>query len=1041
MDQFIAQILRKRHLVIVLSLALIAAGVVAYQRLLFEGYPDVANMQVVVISQAPGKAAEEVEKFITVPIEKELNGIPHAEQPYSKSIFGLSVITLVFDDQIDPNQARQQVLERLQHVVLPDGVKPELGPNASALGEVFRYTVEGSHWSPMARKELQDWLLNRKFKSIPGIIDSTTFGGPTKTYQVQLDPARMQALNITQDQVAQALAHSNDSTGGSYIVLNEQSYMVRGIGLLQSIEDIQDSVVSASKDGPPVRVKDIATVTIAPAIRRGQFGKNDDDDAVEGIVLMRRGENPSVAVDNIRAKWGSIMRALPAGMQIVPLYDRTALVKRTVNTISHNVALGIVLVVTLLILFLFQVRSALICSTVIPLALLSAFILLNVFRVPANLLSLGAIDFGIIVDGAVVMVENIVRRLVEFHESGERTTDDFFKAVVRGASEIAKPVLFSTAIILLTFLPILSFEHVEGRLFRPLAIMMNFNLLGGVLATMTVIPVLCFLVFQRKLPTERVSPILKVLEGAYERILAAAMRFKFAAIALAAAFVVGALALAPLLGSEFLPELEEGNIWLRITVLPTSVAPEKSVKIAHEVRRVIGSYPEVTNVVSQIGSSDDGTDPNTFNNIELLVDLKPQEEWRSQFHDKQELIASIEHDLKARMPNLLYSFSQYIKDNMDEAIAGVKGGEFVVNLYGPDLNELTSIARKIEHIVQDVPGMVDIASDKLIGQPQLKVSIDRKAAARYGITADDILDVVQTSIGGRTITQLLEGDRRFDIVLRFKQDFRQDPNSVKNILVTTPLGVRIPLSQVASVTEDHGANQILRDKNQRRITVKANIRGRDLGSAVMDAQRRIDSAVQLPTDYIIDYAGQFDREQEALARLAVVVPATLVLIFLLLYLQFGNASLAALTMVTVPLAASGGLLSLFLTKTHFSISAGLGFIALFGVAIQNGVILVSKIRDLREEGHTIRNSAFNGARIRMRPVFIAAVVAMAGLVPAAISTGIGSQSQRPFAIVIVGGILPATILSLLVLPILYQWFDRSRGKAVEHKDEKHEATL
>ena len=785
MRKFLEMILHKRHLVIFLTLLLFVAGIFAYQHLLFEGYPDVANMQVVVITHAPGKAAEEIEKFITIPIEKELNGVPHANQPYSMSIFGLSVITIVFDDAIEPNQARQQILERLQHLDLPEGIKPQLGPNASALGEVFRYTVEGKHFSPMARKEIQDWILNRKFKSVPGIIDVTTFGGPTKTYQVQLDPVRMNSYGITQDQVTKALSKSNDSTGGSYVVRNEQSYMVRGIGLLRSIEDIEESVIEV-KHGLPISIKDIATVKIAPAIRKGQFGKNEDDDAIEGIVIMRRGENPSVAVDNIRAKWASILRALPEGIHIEPLYNRITLVKTTVNTISNNVAEGIFLVVALLMLFLFQVRISLICAVVIPLALLTAFILLNLFQVPANLLSIGAIDFGIIVDGAVLMVENISRRISKLNKVKNYSPNEFFETVIVGANEIAKPALFATAIILLTFLPILSFEHVEGRLFRPLAVMMNFTLIGGVLATMTIIPVLCFVIFQRKLPVERESPIFVFIQRLYERALNWSMHHKRTIILLSVCYFLVGLATMPLLGSEFLPELEEGNIWLRVTVLPISVSPEKSVKIAHEIRKILRSFPEVTNVASQIASTEDGTDPNVWNNIEVLIDLKPQEQWRSQFKNKKgNLIHQMDLALRDRLPSLLYSFSQYIKDNMDEAIASVKGGEFVTSIYGPDLNELTTLAAQTEDIVQSVRGMVDVSTDKLIGQPQLKVIIDRKAAARYGITADDILEVVETSIGGNTVTQLLEGDRRFDVILRFKQDFREDPDQLKNILIPT----------------------------------------------------------------------------------------------------------------------------------------------------------------------------------------------------------------------------------------------------------------
>lgn len=1005
-----------------MALILVACGVVAYQHLPLEAYPDVANMQVRVITQVPGKAAEEVEKLVTIPIEKELNGIPHSDPPRSISIFGLSVVTVVFDDEVDPYVARQQVLERLANADVPANVKPALDPNASPVGEVFRYTVEGkNHWSTMDRKEAQDWILNRKFKSVPGIVDSTGFGGPSKIFQVELDPGRLRATGLTQQQVADAISSSNGSTGGSYIVRNDQNYMVRGMGLLHSVSDIENVVVSSGDSGVPIRVGDLANVSIGAAIRKGQVGKNEDDDVVEGILLMRRGENPSDAVANIKEKWDEISQSLPPGMHLEPLYDRTALVKRTINTISHNVAEGIVLVIVLLMLFLFQVRSAFICAVVIPLALLFAFVMLTIFKVPANLLSLGAIDFGIIVDGAVVMVENIVRHLSHLSETDKYGHVEVLHTILKAAEEVAKPILFSTAIIVMTFLPILSFERVEGKLFRPLAITMNFNLIGAVFITMTVVPVLCLLIFGKKLPSDKESPITVWLEKIYRPILSFSLNHRVIISLIAIASLVSSLALTPFLGSEFLPELEEGNIWLRVTILPTSVSLDKAVDVAGEIRRVIKSYKEVINVVTQVGSPDDGTDPNTYSTIEVLVDLKLQDEWRPQFKTKEALVDSMENELNHEMPGFLYNFSQYIKDNMDEAIGGVKG-EFGIKIYGPNLQVLTDLGTQIRKIVSGVPGMVDVANDQLLGQPQLMVTIDRERAARYGINSNQILDVVETSVGGRNVTEIIDGEKRFDLVLRFQKNYRDKPEELQNILVATPSGQRIPLGQLAKITEAHGATSILRAENERRIAVKANIRGRDLGSAVLEAQKKIAAQVIIPYGYHLEYSGQFDRAQEAMARLAIVVPVTMGLIFLLLYGAFGSAAIAALVMVTVPLAATGGIIALFLTGTHFSISAGVGFIALFGVAIQNGVILVSKIRESCGDDPTDVHALTSACVIRMRPVMIATLVALAGLVPAAISTGIGSQSQKPFAVVIVGGILPATLLTLVVLPALYSWF-------------------
>jgi len=1013
-------ILKRRELVVCLTLILIAFGLDAYQHLPLEAYPDIANMQVRVITQVPGKAAEEVERLVTIPLEKELNGIPRSKPPRSISIFGLSVITVVFDDDVDPYLARQQTLERISQADVPSNVQPQLDPNASPVGEIYRYTVEGNHWSPMARKEAQDWLLNRKLKSVPGVIDVTGFGGPSKTYQVELDPYRLKALGITQSQVADAIAKSNGSTGGSYIVQNEQDYMVRGLGLLHSVKDISQVEVATTLDGIPIHVHDLATVGIGPAVRKGQVGKNDDDDAVEGIILMRRGENPSRAVDNLMQVWDDVQKALPDGMHLVPLYDRTALVRHTMQTIGHNVAEGIFLVVTLLMVYLFQIRSALICAAVIPLALLTAFILLNTFNVPANLLSLGAIDFGIIVDGAIVMVENICRHLSKYKDRSKVHGPEVSFSVFTAAREVVRPILFATTIILVTFLPVLTFESVEGKLFRPLAITMGFNLIGAVLASMTIIPVLCAIIFSWKPPGDRESPVIHLAEQVYRPVLGWSMRNRAKVVAIAVTVLAGSCCLLPMLGSEFLPELEEGNIWVRVTVLPTSVSLDKAVDIARKIRSAMRSYPEVINVVTQIGSPDDGTDPNTYSNIEVFVDLKPQEEWRQQFPTKQSLVTAMNANLMTRMPGLLYNFSQYIKDNMDETISGVKG-ELAIKVYGPDLTVLTQLGRKIRDTIIHVPGLVDVASDELLGQPQLMVSIDRDRAARYGINTNDVLDIVETSIGGRVITEVIDDERRFPVVLRFQKGYRSDVEQLADIRVSTPSGQRIPLAQIAEIKEAYGAANILRDENSRRIAIKANIRGRDLGSCVQDAQRLVNEKVKLPSGYRIVWGGQYARAQHAMGRLMIVLPITLGLVFLLLYSAFGSASIACLVMLTVPLAAPGAILALYLTQTHLSISAGVGFIALFGVAVQNGVILVSLVTELQKQGISLREAIAESALVRMRPAIMTTTVAMAGLLPAALSTGIGSQSQRPFAIVIVGGLVPGIILSLMVLPALYEW--------------------
>lgn len=1019
MKTIYSNLVGKPILTVVAAILLLCAGAVAYKKLPLEAYPDIANMQVRIITQVSGKAAEEVERLVTLPLEKELNGIPGGRPPRSISIFGLSVITVVFDDGTDPNLARQQVLERLAQADIPDGVKPQLDPNASPVGEVYRYTIEGAGWSSRDRKEAQDWLINRQIKSIPGIVDSTGFGGPTKVYSVELDPNQMKAVGISLDDVTDAIAKSNGSTGGSFIVENSQDFMVRGMGLLTSVDDLKN-VVLTTKGDVPIKLSDVATVGIGDGIRKGQVGINDDDDVVEGICLMQRGWNPSATIDNLNACWDSIQASLPKGMYMKELYDRTVLVKNTMHTIQHSVLEGIALVIFVLIAFLFQLRAALVCALVIPCALSVALVLLNVFKLPANLLSLGAIDFGILVDAAVVTVEAI---LVELHRQHD---NDAREGIVRGALSVAKPVLFSTAIITLTFLPVLSFDGVEGKLFRPLAVTMNFNLLGAVLATLFFVPPIAYLVYRKRMPSHRQSFLITFCQKVYEPALDFCLNNPKKVVAGVICVCASAFCLLPFLGSEFIPELEEGNIWLRATALPTSISLDKCVKTAHELRRVIKSYPEVKTVVSQIGSPDDGTDPNPYSNIEVLVDLNPQDTWRSQFPTKQSLVQDMSKSLNEVEPGLLYNFSQYIKDNMDECIGGVKG-EFGAKIFGHDLRTLADLGAKVRETVAKVPGMVDVSEDQLLGQPQVLITIDRAKAARYGINSDNILDVVETCLGGRVVTQLVEGERRFDVVLRLGSQFRSKESMLGDILVHTPTGKSIPLAELASLSEAHGASSILREANQRRIAVKGNIRGRDLGSAAKEAEASVRKHVKMPPGYKIVFSGQYERAQEAMARLAVVVPCTLLLVFMLLYIAFRSVPISLITMTCVPLAAMGGVVALFLTGTHISISAGVGFIALFGVSIQNAVIILSEMITLSKAGNSAQDAARLGALAKMPPVVIATIVAAAGLIPATIATGIGSQSQRPLAIVIVGGLIPATILTLVLIPVLYAWSQKKKS--------------
>ncbi len=1021
---FTNALIKKRFFVLCALFTVLLTGFFAYKNLPLEAYPDVANMQVRVITQVPGKAPEEVERLVTIPLEKELNGIPQSKPPRSISIYGLSVITIVFDDEVEPYTARQQVLERITGADIPDNIEPRLDPNASAVGEVFRYTLQGKDWSSRDRKEVQDWLLNRLFKSVDGIVDSTGFGGPTKIYLVEMDPGRLRSFGLGQNEVTQAIARANDSTGGSYIIHNDQRYMVRGLGLLKSEIDLGNVVITNSAEGVPVRVKDVADVMISDAVRKGQVGLNEDDDAVEGILMMRRGDNPSRVIGNLKEVWNDIQSQLPKGMHMVILQDRTALVNRTMETISHNVGEGIILVVGILMLFLFQIRSALICAIVIPAALLGASIVLKVFNIPANLLSLGAIDFGIIVDGAVVMIENISRRLGSMTSA---SVADVRVAVCSAAAEVSKPIVFGTAIIAMTFLPILSFEHVEGRLFKPLAIMMNLTLLMASICTLVALPVICFLVYKSKPPSSYVSPIVRFLEHVYGSIVPKLQRYSKAVIAGTLVFVVGCLSLTPLLGAEFIPELEEGNIWLTVYILPPSVTLEKAVEIAREIRIVMLSYPETKTALTQVGSPDDGTDPNPYNMIEVLVNLHPQDEWRPEFSTKDKLVESMEKRLDERIPGLVLNFSQCIKDSMEEAMSGVKNGEYSIKIFGPDIYQLEKLGDRIADVIRTVPGIVDVAHDSLIGQPQLTIEIDREKAARHGISTSDILDIVETSIGGKAVTRVIQGERRFDVVVRLKELYRGDYTHLGELLVKSPSGLKIPLRQLARLEQMEGANSILRENNKRRIAVYSNIRGRDLGSAVLEAQEKVQAQVKLPPGYSLTHAGEFTRAEAAGKTLLLIVPVTLVLIFLLLYLAFDSASLSLLAMSSVPIAAAVAVLILFLTGTHLSISSGVGLIALFGLSIQNAVIIVSRMKYLMvREGCPAEESIRRGAIDKLNAVMIAALVAAVGLAPAAMSTGIGSQSQKPFAIVISFGILPATILTLLLLPTIAKYLIREQ---------------
>ncbi len=1030
---------KKPFITVIFTLLILIGGVWAHSILDTEAYPEFTPPTVRVITLAPGKGAEEVERLITIPLEKELNAIPHETSLRSISILGLSVISIIFEDGTSQLQNRQQVLERVSQADIPDYAKPGLDPDSGGTGEIYRYTLESQYYNPMSLKAIEDWQLERAFKQIPGVIDVVSFGGPTKNYQINIDAKKLVSYGIQLTTVFEAIQNSNGTTGGNYIENNGRAYVVRGLGLLRNCKDIEQIVVSSTQDGVPVRVKDIAKVDIGPGIRLGQLGKNYDNDAVMGIVLMRRGENASKVVERLYEKLPEIKASLPAGIKLEKLYDRQELVQHTLDTVFHNVFEGIMLVISVLIVFLFDFQSGLIASLAIPLSLCLALILLCIFHISANLLSLGAIDFGIIVDGAVVMVENAFAKLSALPQSASLAEKKGL--VLLCAKQVGSPILFAITIIMAAFLPIFSFQGVAGKLFRPLVFTMNFHLVGAIISALFIIPCLIGLFLARRKLTHKDSPVVRLAHYIYRPLLKWSLNHKRYVIMLALVSFVLTAFIASNVGSEFLPALDEGNIWLRTTVMPTSVSLEESVKIARKMRDIILKYPEVRNVTSQTGSPDDGTDPNLFSNIELFIDLYPATTWRKEFdQSKQKIIESFNKDLSV-IPNTLLYFSQYIQDNVDEAVAGAKGS-LAIKIFGPDIDTLQNLGDRIAKIVERVPGLVDVACSQQLGQPQYQIAIERDKASRYGVNVSDIQNLVETAIAGKVATRLIEDEKRFPVFVRFSSEYRDTEKALDNILIDPPGPISsIPLSEMASIKYGSGAAFITREANSRVMIIRINLRGRDLGSAVLEAQEKIASQINLPEGYRIKWAGQYEFQQEANKRLMIIVPATLLLIYFILLFAFGSYSYSLLILSAVPLAGLGGFTALLLTHTYFSISAAVGFIALSGVTVQNGVILISYILQLRKlENLSVYEAAYKGAMERVRPVLMTATVAMLGLLPAALSNGIGSQSQKPFAIVIIGGLMSATVLTLIILPVLYIVFETYLNKEFLMRFLPHKST-
>jgi cobalt-zinc-cadmium resistance protein CzcA len=1021
--------LTNRLLTIAVAVLLFIWGVISFRSLPVEAYPDVANNYVQIITQWPGISAEQIEQQVTVPIENAVNGIPHLEHLRSVSLFGLSSLMLIFDDESENDWNRVKVLERLSQVTLPPGAQPQMGADFSPVGQIYFFTLHtrNPQVDVMELKSLEDWVIEKQFKSIKNVVDVASFGGPTREYQVRLDPDKLIAYGLNIAQIEQQLTNNNANAGGSFIEAGLQQINVRAVGLVKTVRDIENVVVT-TKSGTPVRIRDIATVQQGPKIRLGQFGRairrvdgkiTDNNDVVAGIVLLRKGADSDATLVAIHDKVKELNEhLLPKGVIVVPFLDRSDLLRLTTGTVMHNLVEGIILVSVILFLFLGNIRGAIIVTITIPFSLLFASICLDLRHIPANLLSLGALDFGMIVEGAVVMIENIVRMLSHNETGIEETVSE---KISRATHEVQRPVFYSIAIIIVAYMPIFTLQAVEGRLFKPMAWTVAFALLGALIFSMCVGPVLASIVFPKG-TREWHNPVMEFLTRSYDWALGVAIRWRWATVALAAVSLLGALLLARSIGSEFLPHLDEGAIWVRGTLAP-STGPTEGIRMANQVRVILGSFPEVVKTTSQVGRPDDGTDTTGFFNTEYFVDLKPKAQWRPVFReDKEELIAAMNRELE-KIPGVIWNFSQPIADNMEEAVSGVKG-ELAIKIYGDDLKTLEEKGDQIVSVMRTVPGVQDLGLFRVLGQPNLNVTVDRGAAARYQINVSDVQDAIQTAVGGNALSQVLQGERRYDLVLRYQQNSRDTQEAIRNIRLLSPAGERVSLDQLCEIKVADGASEVYREGNQRYIAIKYGVRGRDLGGAVEEAIRKVDQLVKLPVGYHIDWAGEYASQQRAQKRLSIVVPLTLLVIFMILYSMFGSMKWAGLILVTVAMAPIGGIVALFLTHTNFSVSSGIGFLALFGVSVQTGVIMVEYINQLRSRGLPILDAAQHGAVQRFRPILMTMLVASLGLVPAATSHGIGSDSQRPFAIVIVGGLMAVLLMSIFLLPCLYVWMAR-----------------
>lgn len=1021
-DKIITFSLRNKFFIFFLTVIAIIAGAVSFLHTPVDAFPDVTNTKVTIITQWPGRSAEEIEKFITIPIEIAMNPVQKKTDIRSTTLFGLSVINVMFDDDVDDFYARQQVYNLLNDADLPEGVTPEVQPLYGPTGEIFRYTLRSDKRTVRELKTFQDWVIERKLRAVPGVADIVSFGGEVKTFEVSVNPNQLINYGVTTLELYDAIAKSNINVGGDVITRSSQAYVVRGIGLINDVKEIENIVVK-NINGTPILVKNLADVHESCLPRLGQVGRMEEDDVVQGIIVMRKGENPGEVIAALKDKIADIQQnALPEDVQIVPFYDREDLVNLAVRTVTHNLIEGILLVTFIVLIFMADWRTTVVVSIIIPLALLFAFICLRVMGMSANLLSMGAIDFGIIIDGAVVMVEGLFVALdKKAREVGMPAFNVMSKmGIIRHtAKDRAKAVFFSKLIIITALVPIFSFQKVEGKMFSPLAYTLGFALLGALIFTLTLVPVLSSMLLKKNV-REKHNPFLAWVNRAATGLFDRCHAHKRMTITVTTLVAAVGLWCFTLLGTEFLPQLNEGSIYIRAT-LPQSISLDESVKLANQMRRTLASYPEVRQVLSQTGRPNDGTDATGFYNIEFHVDIYPEKEWKSKL-TKAELIDRMQDRLDV-YPGVDFNFSQPISDNVEEAASGVKGS-IAVKVFGKDLYESEKKAVEVYKVLQTVDGIEDLGVIRNIGQPELRIELNESRLARYGVAKEDVQSIIEMAIGGKSASLLYEDERKFNIMVRYDSTFRRGEEEIGKILVPARDGAMIPIKELADIRTITGPLIIYRDNHARFCAVKFSVRGRDMGTAVAEAQQKVQKQVNLPEGYTLKWTGDFENQQRATKRLAQVVPVSIAIIFIILFVLFGNARDAGLVLLNVPYAAVGGILALLITRFNFSISAGIGFIALFGICIQNGVIMISDIKSNLKVRSPLDVAVKQSVRSRVRSVLMTASMAAIGLMPAALSHGIGSESQRPLAIVIIGGLIGATFFTLFVFPLMVEAFYR-----------------